>query len=84
MTEYLKDSVCNDDRLLYPITLLKSSNQETKKLYARAYTNACHAVKLDTDAKYKEAKEAYNNVIKVNFLFHFYKSFLALMNIYLF
>ncbi|KAG2237583.1 hypothetical protein INT48_004485 [Thamnidium elegans] len=64
MTNYPKESVCNDDKLLYRVTLLKSSNQDTNKLYARAYTNACHAVKLDTNAKYKEAKDAYNSVIK--------------------
>lgn len=69
MTNYPKESVCNEDRLLYRITLLKSSNQDTNKLYARAYTNACHAVKLDTNAKYKEAKDAYNNVIKVSLHF---------------
>lgn len=66
MTNYPKESVCNDDKLLYRVTLLKSSNQDTNKLYARAYTNACHAVKLDTNAKYKEAKDAYNSVIKVS------------------
>lgn len=65
MTKYSKESVCNGDRLLYNMTLLKSSSQETKKIYAQAYINACHAVKLDTEAKYTEARDAYRSVIKV-------------------
>lgn len=50
---------------LLTITLLKSSNQQTKKLYAEAYSNALNAVKLDTLAKYIEAKDAYQKVINV-------------------
>ena len=50
---------------LLSITLLKSSSQQTKKLYAEAYSNALNAVKLDTLAKYVEAKDAYQKVINV-------------------
>ncbi|KAF1798666.1 hypothetical protein V8B55DRAFT_1523513 [Mucor lusitanicus] len=50
-------------RHLRTITLLTSSSQQTQKLYAEAYSNALHAVKLDTLAKYIEAKQAYQKVI---------------------
>lgn len=65
MANYSKESVCHGNRLLFNMTLLKSSSQETKKIYAQAYINACHAVKLDTEAKYTEARDAYKIVIKV-------------------
>lgn len=53
-------------RHLRTITLLTSSSQQTQKLYAEAYSNALHAVKLDTLAKYIEAKQAYQKVIDVS------------------
>jgi CTP synthase (UTP-ammonia lyase) len=65
MTKYLKESAC-DGRQLYTVTPLKSSTSpQTQRLYAEAYANACDAVKLDTSAKYTEARDAYKSVIKV-------------------
>lgn len=56
---------------LLTITLLKSSSQQTQKLYAEAYSNALNAVKLDTSAKYIEAKQAYQKVIDVSNLYDY-------------
>jgi hypothetical protein len=65
MTHHLTEPVCNG-RQIYTITPLKSSSRPTKQIYAEAYLNACNAVKLDTNAKYMEARDAYKSVVKVS------------------
>lgn len=55
-----------NDRQLYSLTPLKSSGPSEKNTYAEAYVNACKAVKLDTNARYIEARDAYKSVVKVN------------------
>lgn len=50
---------------LQSISFLKSSYQ-ANPIYAEAYTYASKAVKLDTQARYIEAKDTYKKVIKVN------------------
>lgn len=62
--DYEQDKQQFLQRQLHSITFLKSSYQ-TNTFYAEAYTYACRAVKLDTLAKYIEAKDAYKKVIKV-------------------
>lgn len=65
MNNYLEKSVSHGNRLLQMALQKSSSQEETKRTYAQAYINACNAVRLDTEAKYTEARAAYKSVIKV-------------------
>lgn len=55
-----------NDRQLYSLTPLNSSSPpvKNKNIYNEAYVNACRAVKLDTNARYLEARDAYKSVVK--------------------
>lgn len=56
-----------NNRQLYSLTPSKSSSPPVKNnnIYNEAYANACKAVKLDTNARYLEARDAYKSVVKV-------------------